>query len=185
MAKSPTTVTVETIDGAAMIDDRSRNVLVHLTGTDIDHRLLREAGTYVAGTGGKLVLVSIMPMDEFTNRQQAYAPIDHLPTYSVSQAKESGKYRALQIAHQALRPLGIDYTAVGMVGRENDRLLTAAQQYNCGHLFLVDQPQSLFHRLVVRSLGQTITRKFDGLVTVLQANYDEEISSKRRWTIRG
>jgi hypothetical protein len=185
MAKSPATVTVEAFDDTVMIDDRSRNVLVHLTGTETDQRLIREAGTYVAGTGGKLVLVSIMATGEFTERQRAYAPIAHLPTYSIRQAEESCRQNALKLGQQALEPLGIDYTAVGMVGRETDRLLTAAQQCDCGHLFLVDQPQSLFHRLVVRSLSRAITCKFDGLVTVLQSNCDDGISGKRRWTIRG
>jgi nucleotide-binding universal stress UspA family protein len=184
MAKSHATAPVEALDDTALIDDRARNVLVHLTGSEIDHRLIREAGMYVTGTGGKLVLVNIMTPKEFTERQQAYAQIPHLPTYTVCQAEESCRRHIFEIGRRALESLGIDYIVVGTVGRETGRLLTTARQYDCGHLFLGDQPQSLLRRLVARSLCQAVTRKFDGLVTVLRSNSEEKISNKRRWTIR-
>lgn len=185
MVKSPPRVSVEALHDTVTIDDRSRNVLVLLTGTEADRRLVREAGTYVAGTGGNVVLVSLMTPSEFTERQQAYAPIDHLPTFSVRRAEDACRQDALHVGHETLGPLGIDFTPVGMVGRETDCLLDAAGQHECGHLFLVERPRSLFRRLVARSLGHALTRKFDGLVTVLQPDPDEDVTGKRRWTTDG
>ncbi|KZN22982.1 hypothetical protein A4G99_15750 [Haladaptatus sp. R4] len=185
MDKSRAKAPAEAFDDTAAIDDRARNVLVHLTGSEIDQCLIREAGTYVTGTGGKLVLVNTMAPNEFMERQQAHAQIDHLPTYTICQAEESCRQHALKRGRQALVAFGIDYTAVGMVGRETDSLLTTAQQYDCGHLFLGDQQQSLLRRFTALSFSQVITRKFDGLVTVLRSARDEGKSNKRRWTMQG
>jgi K+-sensing histidine kinase KdpD len=180
MAQLSSTVAVEPLSDAGMSDDSSHNVLVHLTGTDADQRLVREAGRYVAGTGGELVLVSVLSSKEFVERQHRYASLSALPTYTLNQAKESRRQRALRAGRHALDSLEIDYTPVGMVGDETKCLLTAARRHDCGHLFLVERRRSRFRRLFVRNLGPAIAWKFDGLVTVLQADSEEETDGKRR-----
>lgn len=180
MARSSPTVAVESLSNSVTTDDCSRNVLVHLTGTDADQRLVREAGRYVAGSGGELVLVSTLSSDEFVDRQHSYASISALPTYTLNRARESRRQRAHRTGHRALESLGIDYTAVGMVGDETDCLLTAARRYDCGHLFLVERRRSLLRRFLVRNLGPAVARKFDGFVTVLQADNAEKTDGKRR-----
>jgi len=180
MAQSPPTVAVESFSNTGAIDDSSRNVVVHLTGTDADQRLVREAGRYVAGSGGELVLVSTLSSNEFVDRQQSYASISALPTYTLNRARESRRQRAHRTGRRALESLEIDYTAVGMVGDETDCLLTAARRYDCGHLFLVERQRSLLRRLLVRNLGPAIARKFDGFVTVLQVDYADKTDGERR-----
>ena len=180
MAQFPPTVAVESLSNTDTIDDSSRNVLVHLTGTDADQRLVREAGRYVTGSGGELVLVSVLSSSEFVERQRSYASLSALPTYTLNQAKESRRQRAHRTGRRALESLGIDYTAVGMVGDETDSLLTAARRHDCGHLFLVERRRSLLRRFLVRNFGPEIAHKFDGLVTVLQADCTETTDGKRR-----
>lgn len=176
MSQSLSTVAIEPLNDYHSIDDRSRNVLVLLTGTGVDHRLVCEAGAYAAGTASRLVVVSVMPMSEFTHRQRAYAGIRDLPPYALDQAEERQRGAAARIGREALTPLGIDYTAVGMVGRQVEMVLIAARAYDCGHIFLVDRQQSLLRRLVARNVAQSITRGFDGLVTVLQDEREKEVT---------
>lgn len=96
MAKSQAIACINALDDTSTIYDRVRNVLVLLTGTEIDQRLIRKAGKYVTSTGDKLKLVSITTSNKFTERQQAYTQIAHLPTYTVYQAEESCRQHALK-----------------------------------------------------------------------------------------
>jgi nucleotide-binding universal stress UspA family protein len=179
MSKSLSTATLGALQSGSSIDARSQNVLVTLTGTEIDHRLVREAGTYAAGTGGQLVLLSVMPSREFADRQRVFAQIRDLPRYTLPKAEEKRRQIAAQIGREALDPLGIDYIAIGLVGRTADQVLTAAQAHNCGHVFLVDQTQSVLRRLIEGNLVQTVTQRFDGLVTVLRDKNIENSTIER------
>lgn len=173
MTHSLPTVTAKGLHNRSGIDERSRNVLVNLSGTDTDHRLVHEAGTYATGTGGKLVLLSVMPLSEFADRQRAYAQVKALPPYALDQAEELRRQTATTIGREALDPIGIDYTAVGMVGNKVNEVLTTAQVYDCGHLFIAAEPPSLLQRLLTRDFAQSIVGRFDGFVTVLQDRYDK------------
>jgi hypothetical protein len=164
MAQSSPTVAVETLSDTITTDDSSRNVLVHLTGTEIDHRLVREAGRHLAGTGGKLVLVNILPSEEFTERQQAYASISALPAYTLDQAKESRRQRAHQIGRHALEPLEIDYTAVAMVGREtgccslrrrDTTVITSFSPSDHSHCFVVSSFEASVRQSLTSSMGSS------------------------------
>lgn len=179
MSESLSTATVRALQSDSSIDSRSQNVLVTLTGTEIDHRLVHEAGTYAAGTGGQLVLLSVMPSREFADRQRVFSQISDLPRYTLPKAEEKHRQTAARIGQEALDPLGIDYATVGLVGRTADQVLTAARAYDCGHVFLVDQPQSVLRRLIVGDLVRSITNQFDGLVTVLRDGRDGEITSEQ------
>lgn len=167
MATSPRTVTVGALPTAPDVNDRSRNVLAVLTGTAVDHRLVREAGTYVSRTGGRLVLLSLMSPREFAHRQRAYAGIASLSPYSLDQAEDTQRRIAARVGREALGPLGIDFTLAGTVGREHNAVGVAARAHDCGHLFLASRPRSVLHRLLARDVTRSIAHEFDGLVTLL------------------
>lgn len=173
------TGTVEALHNGVDPDDRARNVLVPLTGSEIDHRLAAEAGRYAACTGGHVVLVSVMSSREFATQQRALARITALPQYTLSHAREKQHRIATRIGREVLDPLGFDYTAVGLVGRMADQVLIAARAYDCGHVFLATQTQSILRRLVRRDPVQAITHRFDGLVTMLQDTEEEASPIKR------
>ncbi|WP_423746543.1 universal stress protein [Haladaptatus sp. SPP-AMP-3] len=136
----------------ATIDDHSPNLLVTLTGTEIDHRLVREAGAYATGRGSQLVLLRVMSEREFAGRQGVYARIKDLPEYTLVQAEERGRLSAARIGHEALVAVDVEFTAVGVVGSEADQIVDAAQAYDCAHVFLAERPRSLLRRLFARDL---------------------------------
>jgi nucleotide-binding universal stress UspA family protein len=168
MAKSASTVAVESLRDGSSINESAQNVLVVLTDTHVDQRLIHEAGAYARGIGSRLVLLSVMPSREFAERQQAYAQIRDFPTYALSQAEEKHRQKAVQSGLETLDSLDIEYTAVGAVGREADQVLATAREHDCGHVFLVDRPRSLLRRFLGNDSIQAITRGFDGSVTTLQ-----------------
>ena len=168
MMESATTVAAESLRNGSSINESAQNVLVVLTDTTVDQRLIREAGTYAASIDGRLVLLSVMPSDEFAEYQQAYAQIRDLPQYSLPKAREKHRQNAARSGQEALNSLDIEYTAVGAVGREADQVLATVREYDCGHVFLVDQPRSLLRRLVGNDVIRAIARGFDGPVTTLQ-----------------
>lgn len=180
MAQPPLTGSIEMLRTDSSVGDCLRNVLVSLTGMGNDHQLVYRAGTYAASTGGKIVLLSVMPDREFADRQRAYAQINALPQYALDQAEEVHRQTAAQIGHEALDPLGLDYTPVGRVGHEVNHVLNAAQTYNCGHVFLLDRQQSVLHRLVARDPAQSVVNRFNGFVTVLQDERGTETAVERR-----
>ncbi len=142
-------------------------MLVRVAGTEADRRLVREAGRYVAGTGGRLVVLSVTSSREFAERREARLGAG-LPGYTLGEAEAGARRLARRVGREALAPLGIDYVAVGAVGREASRVLDAAREHDCGHLFLAEPERSGLRSLVAGSVVETIARGFDGLVTVLR-----------------
>ena len=167
MTKSPPTVAVESLRDNSDDNERTQNVLVHLTDTDADEQLVCEARAYAAGVGGHLVLLSVMPSCEFAERRRAYAQIRDLPEYTLPMAMEKHRRSAERSGRSVLNSLDIEYTAVGAVGHESDQVLATAKAYNCGYVFLVDRPRSLLRRLTGDSI-RAIARGFDGSVITLQ-----------------
>lgn len=168
MERSVSTVTVESLRNGSSINESAQNVLVNLTDTAVDQRLIREAGAYASGTGSRLVLLSVMPSGEFAERQRAYTQIRDLPRYTIPKARERHRQNAVRSGREALDSLDIEYTAVGAVGHETDQVLATAREYDCDHVFLVDRPRSLFRRLLGNDGIRSIARGFDGPVTTLQ-----------------
>jgi hypothetical protein len=166
MANGHPSITLESPHVGAEAAIPSPNVLVILTGTMADHRIVAEAGHFVAGTGGRLVLLRVLSPREFSDRQRAYAQLEILPWYSRDQAEEAGRLAADRVGYGALSDLDVEYTAVGSVGREVEQALLTARAYDCGHVFLLKRPRSMLRRLFVRDPAQTIARQFDGFVTV-------------------
>ncbi|XVH33057.1 universal stress protein (plasmid) [Haloferacaceae archaeon DSL9] len=154
---------IDTLD----IDDRWRNVLVSISDPVRDRQLVRRAGEYAVGTGGKLVLLSVMPSEEFSERQYTSAKIRHLPEYTIEQAEEARQRTASDVARKALAALRLEYTAVGTVGAQTTQILNVAHRFDCGHIFVRERSQSGIDRLFGRDPNQAIRRQFDGLVTVL------------------
>lgn len=168
MERSVSTVTVESLRNGSSSNENAQNVLVNLTDTAVDQWLIHEAGAYASGTGSQLVLLSVMPSEEFAESQRAYAGIKELPNYSLTQAEEKCRQNAVRSGREELDIHDIEYTAVGAVGRETEQVLATAREYDCGHVFLVDRPQSLLRRLLGNDVIQAIARGFDGPVTTLQ-----------------
>lgn len=157
-------------------DERPQNVLVNLTGTAADCRLVCEAGTYVRNTGGTLVLLSVMPSREFAGRSEARLRAGYR-RYTLCQAEEDGRRFATHAGRAVCSSLGIDSIAVGVVGDETDRVLAVAREHGCGHVFLVDRQPVGFRRFIKEDLVRTVTDGFDGLVTVLR----DERHGAGRW----
>ncbi len=176
MQKSSQTGPEEAIYEDARIGERSRNALVSLTGTQGDYRLVREAGTYVAGTSGRLVLLSVLSPRAFADRQRARSRIRDLPPYTHDQTAEAHRIAAAKTGRDALSTLDIEYTAVGTIGHEVDRILVVAEAYDCGHLFLAARPRSGLRRFIEPDRAYSIADRFDGLVTVLRDDCEREES---------
>lgn len=147
------------------VDEHPQNVLVNLTGTAADERLVREAGAYVRSTGGRLVLLSVMASREFAGRNEARLRAG-LHRYTLCQAEAEGRRVATDAGQEPCSSLGVSSTGVGSVGDEIDCVLAAAREYGCGHVFLVDRQPSGLGRFLTENIVRAVTEGFDGLVTV-------------------
>jgi hypothetical protein len=121
MTKSPHTVAVESLCDSSEDNERTQNILVHLTDTDADEQLVREARAYAAGIGGQLVLLSVMTSREFEERRRAYTQIRDLPRYTLPMAIEKHRQSAERNGRSVLNSLDIEYTAVGLLAANPSR----------------------------------------------------------------
>ncbi|KAB1187670.1 MULTISPECIES: universal stress protein [Haloferax] len=157
--------------------------LVVVTPNERSNRILREAGELAAGSGAELVVLTVIPNDEFEETRSALANVGSSDVvYGVDQATESARRKAKRFARDALDGIDVDYRVVADIGPEVESVLETAQWEACDHLFISGRRRSPTGKLISRDATQSIMLKFDGPVTVLLGEEDETESESKQKT---
>jgi hypothetical protein len=77
------------------------------------------------------------------------------------------------MAREAFDGLDVDYRVVADIGPEADSALETAQWEGCDHLFISGRQRSPAGKLLSRDATQSLMLRFDGPVTVLLGDEDE------------
>ncbi|KAB1198352.1 MULTISPECIES: universal stress protein [Haloferax] len=148
--------------------------LVVVTPDEQSHRILREAGEFAAGSGAELIVLTILPEDEFERTRSALASVGSSDVvYGLDQALESATRDAKTLAREAFDGLDVDFRIVADIGPKVDTVLETAQWEACDHLFVSGRRRSPAGKLLTRDLTQTLMLNFDGPVTVLLGDEDD------------
>jgi nucleotide-binding universal stress UspA family protein len=152
-----------------------KRALVVVTPGNRGRRLLREAGAYAEGTDTELVLLTVVPEEEFEEKRRAVAGIGSSDAvYTLEQAEDSAEREATAVADDALAGLDVPYHAVGTIGREADAILDVADSEGAEHVFLGSRRRSPAGKALFGDVAQTVLLEFDGPVTLLMGEDVDE-----------
>lgn len=147
--------------------DRNR-ALVVVGFTDMARRLLRHAGNHAQGCDVELVLLAVMPDEEFQERDRTRLAIPELDMpYTVGAAEEEGQRHAKKLAREVLSGLDVSYEVESRVGRRAGLVVDRAVALECTEIFLAGYRNGPWaHSTFDRVMTEVVT-DFDGPVTVM------------------
>ncbi|AFK20033.2 universal stress protein [Haloferax mediterranei ATCC 33500] len=158
-----------------------QRALVVVSPNERSNRILREAGELAAGSGAELVVLTVLPDEEFERTRSALADVGSSDVvYGIDQATESATRKAKRLAREALDDLDVDYRVVADIGPEVDSVLETAEAESCDHLFVSGRRRSPTGKLLSRDVTQTVMLNFDGPVTVLLGEESETEDDSNR-----
>jgi nucleotide-binding universal stress UspA family protein len=137
-------------------------------------KVVREAGELAAGVDAELVLLTIIPQDEYEEKRREVEENirDEDIVYTFTQAEQAARHTAQDVADEVLEDVDVDYEVLGAVGREAETIISVADTEACDHLFLAGRRRSPTGKALFGDLTQDVLLTFDGPVTVLLG--DEE-----------
>jgi len=152
-----------------------RRALVVLGHTGTARRLLRHAGEHAAGCEVELVLLSVMPSEEFQARDWARLRIPQLEMpYTVEAAEEEGERHGRRLAREVLGDLDVDYEVDARVGRKASLILDVADEHRCSEVFLAGHRSGPWDHTTFDRVMEEVIDRFDGPVTVVIEPDDRE-----------
>ncbi|NHN41271.1 universal stress protein [Halorubellus sp. JP-L1] len=135
--------------------------------SDATTELLREAGEFAAGVDAELVVLHVMPEDEYEDRMGSRMETGSGGgTFSIDEAEREATFIAKEAARDAFADVDVDYELVGIVGHVVDDALDVADQRNCDHLFVSGRRRSPSGKAFFGDVTQRLLLNFDGMVTV-------------------
>lgn len=142
--------------------------LVVVEPTEGTKGLLAEAGALANGVGAKLVALHVTTEAEYDQDRKAMAEVSAMEggTYDVSQARDGARQFAEELCREVLGD-GIQYEAVGAVGKKADRVLRVAEERKCDHVFVAGRRRSPSGKAIFGDTAQQVILNFDGPVTVV------------------
>ena len=142
--------------------------LAVVSTSDTSKRLVREAGELAAGVDAELVLLRVVPEDDYEGTRDAVeniADIDN--TYTLDQATEEARQSAAELGREVLSDVDVEYEALGTIGRESERILAVAADQECDHVFVIGRRRSPTGKAIFGDIAQSVILSFDGAVTVM------------------
>lgn len=148
-----------------------RKALVVVDPADGVDRITREAGELAAGVGASLVLVHVTSEAEYDDDRRAMEDVLSMEggSYNVEQAKDGARQFAEDLGKQVLRTIDVEWTSVGLVGNEYEKILQAAADFDCDHVFIAGRKRSPSGKAIFGDTTQQVILNFDDPVTVLTA----------------
>lgn len=148
-----------------------KRALVVVTANAGTERVIREAAQLAAGVDAEMVLVHVTTESDYEERRREMETLSGIETdtYPVERAEAGAEQFARDMAVQALAGFDVDYEVYGVVGPTVERVLEAAEEYDCDHVFVAGRRRSPSGKAVFGDVAQRVILNFPGPVTVLTA----------------
>lgn len=138
--------------------------------SDTNRALLREAATLAAGADAELLLLSILPEEEYNADVDVLESIEQMERVDYPGESGSDLARELgeQIAQDALSGIDIEYEIIGQLGfdGESRTIISVAEEHECDHIFVTGSSRSPAGKALFGDMAQSVVLNFDGPVTV-------------------
>jgi len=144
-----------------------------VTDDERSKKVVREAGELAAGVGVELVLLTIIPQEEYERKREAMEDAGSTMPYTFSQAEQNARRTARSVADEVLDDVDVEYEVLGAVGREAHTIMEVAREEGVDHIFMAGRRRSPTQKALFGDLTQRVLLNFEGTVTVLLSD-DEE-----------
>ncbi|MCO8246641.1 MULTISPECIES: universal stress protein [unclassified Haladaptatus] len=142
--------------------------LVVVEPTETAKELAYEAGTIAEGVGADMILTHITTEQEYGARRDAMESLmSSSASYTVGEAEEGATQFARDIGDEVLSELDVEYEVTGFLGNKAEKILDAADEYDCDHVFLTGRQRSPTGKALFGDATQGVILDFEGPVTVL------------------
>jgi nucleotide-binding universal stress UspA family protein len=129
--------------------------------------LLREAGTFAAGVDAELLVLHVMPEEEYEERMSSRMETGSGGgAFSIDEAEREATFIAKEAARDALGDVDVEYELKGVVGRIGQDVIEIADEEDCDHLFVSGRRRSPSGKAFFGDVTQRLLLNFDGMVTV-------------------
>ena len=143
-----------------------KRALAVVTQDERSKHVVREAGELAAGVGSELLLLTVIPEEEYERKREAMEDAGSTTPYTVSQAEQSARRQAHTVAAEVLDDVDVEYELLGAVGREASIILNVAEEEDVDHIFMAGRRRSPTQKAVFGDLTQRVLLNFEGTVTV-------------------
>ncbi|WP_435359073.1 universal stress protein [Haloarchaeobius sp. DFWS5] len=148
-----------------------RALAVIRNDSDTTKALVREAGELAAGVDADLVLLHVLPEEEYDEIMSSRLETKS-KSFSLDEAEMEAEHFATQVGSKALEDVDIEYEILGIVGREETTILDVADEKDADHVFISGRRRSPSGKALFGDLTQRVMLNFEGMVTV-QLHDDE------------
>ncbi|WP_435156661.1 universal stress protein [Haladaptatus sp. DFWS20] len=136
--------------------------------TETAKELLYEAGIIADGLDADLVLTHITTEQEYGARRDAMESLmSSSANYTAGEAEEGATQFARDIGDEVLSELDVAYQVTGYLGNKAEKILDAAEEYDCDHVFITGRQRSPTGKALFGDATQKVILDFDHPVTVL------------------
>lgn len=136
--------------------------------TEAAKELVREAGIIAEGLDAELILTHITTEQEYGARRDAMESLmSSSASYTVGEAEKGATQFARDIGDEVLAELDVEYEVTGYLGNKAEKILAAAEEYDCDHVFITGRQRSPTGKALFGDATQEVILDFDGPVTVL------------------
>ena len=135
--------------------------------SDATPELLREAGAFAAGVDAELLVLHVMPEEEYEERMSSRMETGSGGgAFSIDEAEREATFIAKEAARDALGDVDVEYELKGVVGRIGQDVIEIAEEEGCDHLFVSGRRRSPSGKAFFGDVTQRLLLNFDGMVTV-------------------
>lgn len=142
--------------------------LVVVEPTDGSEHLVREAGELAEGVGAELVLLHVTTQEEWEDNRERMSSISNFDNhYGIEQTREGARQFAENVGNEVLSGMNVDFSTAGAIGNRADKILKAAEEEGCDHVFMAGKKRSPTGKAVFGDATQSVILNFEGVVSVV------------------
>ena len=149
------------------------NALVVLDTDETGRALLAEAGQLAAGADARLLVLSVLSPEDYTEKREALeaAAREEHTSYDTGAVLDRARQDAEEVAKDVFPDLDLEWEGVGARVTESEteaeRILGVATDRDVDHLFITGHRRSPTGKAVFGDRAQSLILNFDGPVTTL------------------
>lgn len=156
--------------------------LVVVAGVETSSHVMAAAIDYAETEGTSLVVLHVMPLHVYENRQRSMGEMPNLRydgfTFDLDQAEESAESVAERAAQAAIGDRDIAYTAVGRVGDLISTVLAAAAAHRCETIVLSETEP--WWRRALGQADRRLAKQFNGTVVRVPRPFPANLRTTRQ-----
>ncbi|MFC4551160.1 MULTISPECIES: universal stress protein [Halorussus] len=144
--------------------------IVVVEDTPTHRSLLREAGEYAAAADAKLLLLAFLDPESYEEDLETLETVGRIENanYDSDTIIQGAASDAEDVAEAVLDGLDVELDVAVAVAEEDERarrVITAGDEYDCDHAFIVGRSRSPTGKAIFGDFAQRVILNFDGYVT--------------------